>query len=131
MARNTSLRLNTTEHNKEAFVPILKNADRQLPLVTGLPLGDFPANIKRWIWSHYGDIGGIAHAEAWYLLCELNNGNFAYYVATGCYCCYKGIAERADVSINVTSDLASLITNVMDQPIYETYIRETVEADTV
>jgi hypothetical protein len=131
MARDTSLRINRTTHNKEAFVWILKYADRQFPVITGLPLGDFPANIKRWIWSHFGDIRGVTNDEEWHLLCELNNGNFAYYVATGCYCCYKGLSERAYVTINVTSDLASLITNIMDESTYATYMQETVAADPV
>jgi hypothetical protein len=59
---------------------------RQMPGQPMLDPGDFPLNIRHWIWAESGKNDELP----WRLLCQLDDGNFAFYMAhcgyTGCAC---------------------------------------------
>jgi len=124
MYRDTASRTDVYEHERTLFNTILNSIHKQNPSVVGLELGDFPNNIRRWIWTHPGEDNG----EPWLLLCELTNGSFALYTARVCTCCYRGFTEKARVAIVVTATLADMIPTMSDE-IYKAYFEETVPAD--
>lgn len=100
---------------------VLSNFNDQYPHHTGPPLGDFPNNIKRWIWSTFD-------GERANLLCELTNGLSVFYTARGCFCCYRGFGDKADVTTISASSTAALILAIPG-PTYADYIDGTVAAE--
>ena len=66
---------------------------RQMPGQPMLDPGDFPFNIRHWIWAE----SGSNDYEPWRLLCELDDGHFAFYKASCCYtgCACASIQDRA------------------------------------
>ena len=120
--RITSHRTNKVDHVKDIKL-ILTCFNDQQPQHTGPPLGDFPNNIKRWIWSSLEEDDTQAR-----LLCELTNGVSVLYTARGCFCCYKGFDSRADVTTTSASSTAAIVLSMTDK-IYTDYINGTVAAD--
>jgi hypothetical protein len=59
--------------------------NRRIPGQPMLDPGDFPLNIRHWIWAKVGWHDGLP----WFLLCQLDDGKFAFYQAS---CCYTGCA---------------------------------------
>ncbi len=117
---------------------------RYIPHLPAPPLGHFPSNIKRWIWSHPGK----ADEEAWYCIVELeeherewetdeekeekreiNAGGprFAFFQA-GCGHTVFGMGGGYG-EITVASDIPTLIQFALGQAAYDRYIAGTEPAD--
>lgn len=140
MSRTTSPRKQINEHNKEGFnYPFATIEDEDLgmydnlepldiPQAKSLPLGEFPRNIKRWIWSAPGENDG----EPWDLLVELEPDStysgvrFAYYHA---WCDYTGFDCQGGMDITVLDSIEMLLEYAMGNAAYDRYIQSTERAE--
>jgi hypothetical protein len=120
--RITSPRINKSAADKDVK-QLLAYFEDQVVVHTGPPLEDFPNNIKRWIWSSFTEDYTQAN-----LLCELTNGLSVLYTARGCFCCYRGFGDKADVTTTSASTTAALVLSISDRT-YADYIEGTVAAD--
>jgi hypothetical protein len=64
----------------------------------------FPNNIDKVLWAQEGE----NDAEEWILLCQLNNGLFAYYIA---FCDYTGFDCQGGMDLYVAKTSELLIKN--------------------
>ena len=132
MKRDTKLRTSKYIHNREDFdYPFesikelqqyynLQEINIKLP---GLPLlkpGNFPNNIKEWLWSY----SGVNDEEPWILLCKLHNNNYCLYIA---WCDYTGFEWRGGMKLYITKKLEDIINYAMTNYIYKIYIKKTIE----
>jgi hypothetical protein len=119
------------EHQKEEFeYPFAESGfeEKHIPHVVSKPLGDFPNNIKRWIWSSAGENDG----DSWELIAELepepfyDGKRYVYYTA---WCDYTGFDCRGYGETFVTSKIEYLIEYALGNAEYDRYIKETEPAE--
>lgn len=126
--RNNELRMSKYIHEYDQFnYPFsemydLKSINIKLPGLSLLNPGNFPKNIKEWIWSYPGKNDEID----WYLLCKLKNNNYALYVA---WCDYTGFDCQGGMKLYIAKDLNNLINYAMSNNIYKLYIKKTIKYD--
>lgn len=77
--------------------------------------GDFPNNIKEYIWGQKGENDG----KDWVLLCKLTNGKYAYYIA---YCDSTGFDCRGVMKLYVASKIDTLVSMAMDDKYRRQYM---------
>ena len=84
--------------------------------VEDLDPGNFPDNISRYIFGRKGE-----HDELpWNLLCQLNNGVFAYFVA---WCDYTGFDCRGGMKLYLAPDLKTLVDMALEEDVRKAYYR--------
>jgi hypothetical protein len=95
--------------------------------------GDFPHNIFNWIWWYTGnDLDG--EGEMWLLLCQLDNGMFAFFAAaTSASAGYskfrdngRNVFEFERMQLFVAPRPAPLISLAMRETEYASYLAQTV-----
>jgi hypothetical protein len=80
--------------------------------------GLFPRNIKTYIWS----VTPKNDTWSWTLLCELTNGNYAFYTAS----CLSDFDEpKSTMSLSVSPRLSDLIMQVLTDAEYSLYEKKT------
>jgi hypothetical protein len=89
---------------------------KQVPTLQNYDAGDFPNNIKKWIWSS---------AEPWHLLCILNNGLYAYFNASRDDDASFDNPQRSQMSLYLSPDLYNLIQYAFTDRTYNLYISQT------
>lgn len=80
--------------------------------------GDFPKNIKKYIWI----FEGANDAESWRCLCILDNDLYMYYRA---WCDCTGFDCRGTMEFYISDDLFVLINFAMTEEDYRLYEKET------
>lgn len=86
------------------------------PFLERLDYGAFPDNIRNWIWSSVA-------SGTYRLLCRLTNLNYAYFEARRGY---TGYDYHDLMRIFVTPSLNEIVTYIMNDKIYNTYIEDTI-----
>lgn len=91
-----------------------------------IEVGDFPNNIKRWVWSAPGE----NDEEAWDGIFELEadekGPRFAYFHA---WCDYTGFDCQGGAYVSVARDIPTLVEFALVRSSYDRYINWTVVAD--
>ena len=81
-------------------------------------LGDFPANIAKYLWTHEGG----NDAENWYALFRLKDGRYGFLEAS---CCASGFGCKGDMYV-YAGTLAEMVTYAMSDEAYRLYEAATV-----
>jgi hypothetical protein len=142
MSRDTSPRQQVEEHDVDEFdYPFtsccLEEGElgdcpveiRHIPHRVSRPIGNFPHNIKRWIWSRPGQNDG----DAWVCIVELkpdetyDGVRYAYFRA---WCDYTGFDCEGGAYSIVTSKVEDLIEYALENSDYVEYLRTTVACET-
>lgn len=98
---------------------------RPIPHLPSPPLGDFPKNISRWIWS----AAGCNDGDPWDLLAELDDENGKRYVYYTAWCDYTGFDCQGGHYVTTASSIESLIEYAMENRAYKRYINTTEPAE--
>lgn len=133
MSRYTQPREQKYKHSKEEFDYPFGCIDdlleeRTIPHIEQIPYGDFPKNIKRWIWSSAGQNDEMP----WWLLAELESDDeypgvrYAFYDA---WCDYTGFDCQGGMSILVAPDIETLIQYGLTEAAYKEYMKDTEPSD--
>ncbi len=138
MSRNTSPRKQMSEHQVDKFRYPFRSCCgdyvdcplelRHIPHRASKPIGDFPKNIKRWIWSRPGE----RDEESWDCIVELEQEakyefvRYAYFTA---WCDYTGFDCQGGAHAIVTSKVEDLIEFALTEAEYKEYMEATEEAD--
>jgi hypothetical protein len=132
MARNLQPRKQRGEHDIEAFnYPFQSTGEgerRGIPHLVSPPTGNFPGNIKRWIWSSAGQPDG----DSWVCLVELKQEKgyegqrYLYYTA---WCDYTGFDCQGGGHTIVAERLEDLVEYALENADYLRYMKETEPAD--
>ena len=80
--------------------------------------GDFPNNIKKWIWSS-------VYYPQWHLLCELDNGLYAYFNASCDETASFDNSEQSQMSLYISPDIQNIVLYAFTDNTYNRYIQET------
>ena len=70
--------------------------------------GNFPHNIRKYIWGEEGDNDFIE----WILLCKLTNGKYAFYTA---WCDYTGFDCQGGMKLYIASSINVLVKMAMNE----------------
>jgi hypothetical protein len=81
---------------------------------TGGKIGNFPDNIKTYIWGREGE----NDEQSWLLLCQLDNGYYAYLEA---WCDYTGFDCQGGMKLYCSKELHILVEMAMDDTARESY----------
>jgi hypothetical protein len=79
--------------------------------------GKFPDNIVEFYWIHEGE----NDEEPWKLLCKLDNGNYAFYLA---WCDYTGFDCQGAMKLIISKDLRKLFYEGLTEAQREMCIKE-------
>lgn len=121
------------EHDKKEFEYPFENSgfeEKHIPHAVSKPLGNFPHNIKRWIWSSAGENDG----DSWELIAELEEepevycegSRYVYYTA---WCDYTGFDCQGYGYTFVASNVEYIIEYALGNAEYDRYIEETEPAE--
>lgn len=117
------------DHNKDAFdYPfdyVDENCARSIPFVPMIPLGDFPRNIQRWIWSD----PGYNDENSWVALFELTpeEDGECRYAFMEAWCDFTGFGCTGWIHTYVAHDIPTLIQYAMSEDVYHRYIDTTTD----
>jgi len=81
---------------------------------TGKQIGNFPDNIKTYIWGREGE----NDEKSWLLLCQLDNGYYAYLEA---WCNYTGFDCQGGMKLYCSKEFHILVEMAMDDTARESY----------
>ena len=81
---------------------------------TGRKIGNFPDNIKTYIWGREGE----NDEQSWLLLCQLDNGYYAYLEA---WCDYTGFDCQGGMKLYCSKEPHILVEMAMDDTSRESY----------
>ena len=132
-SRNTSPRKQVGEHETDEFKYPFESCcpwveQRHIPHRAGKPLGQFPDNIKRWIWSAAGQNDG----DPWDCIVELepeenySGVRFAYFHA---WCDYTGFDCQGGAHVIVATQVSDLVEYGLSNSAYRRYMESTEESD--
>jgi hypothetical protein len=99
-------------HQTHTLDEILK----PLPTIQTYDPGNFPNNIKKWIWST---------PDPWHLVCILDNGHYAYFHASRDDDASFDNPDRSQMSLYISPDIQTLIVYAFTEATYNLYISQT------